>query len=289
MDLVQYRKEIEEAIRLEKLDSLQPHEKTAPRVVEQLAQEIEADGFQKDPMIVEKNSKVVLDGMHRLAALKKLECNSALCYFVSYEDVKVDRWCRIFISNQDISLIELIESMQRLDKFNIIRYMNDPQEAERFVNENKVVGALITKEKSILITSKYAIKDLVEFYTHLSHIEVLFLMHFDMRIKFASKVEIEGRDVIGVLIPPILSKEDVLMAATKSKVLFPLKSTKHIPPIRPLSVNLPISFLRDERIEEKNRELRTILHQKKIQLFSGGMEVNGRAYEEAVLIYKEAD
>ena len=166
--------------------------------------------------------------------------------------------------------------------------MNDPQEAERFVNENKSVGALITKEKSILITCKDAIKDLVEFYTHLSHIEFLFLMHFDMRIKFSSQIEIEGKDIIGVLVPPTLNREDVLMA-TRGKVLFPLKSTKHIPRIRPLSVNFPISFLQDEKIEEKNRELKTFLHQKKTQLFSGGMEVNGREYEEAVLIYKETD
>ena len=284
MNSSQIRKYVESDIRLEKLDSLQPHEKTASRAVDQLAQEIEADGLQKDPMIVEKNSMVVLDGMHRLAALKKLECNAALCYFIPYENVRVDRWCRLFISNQAIPLIQMIESMQRLDKFNI-EYTNDPQEAERFVNENKVAGALITKEKSILINIKYATKDLVEIYTHLSHIEVLFSMHFNIRIKFASKIEIEGRDVIGVLVPPVINKEDVIMA-TKSKVLFPLKSTRHIPKIRPLSVNIPISFLRDDDISKKNKELKTFLHQKKIQLFPRGIEINGRTYEEVVLRYK---
>lgn len=286
MNSSQIRNTVESDIKLEKLDYLRPHEKTAFKAVDQLAQAIEKDGFQKDPIIVEKNSMIVLDGMHRLAALKKLSCKTALCYFVPYEDVQVDRWYRFFISNQDISLIELIESMQRLDKFNI-RYINDPQEAERFVNENKVTGTLITKEKSILITSKYAIKDLVEFYTHLSHIEILFLMHFDITIKYASNTKmLERKDVIGVLIPPIVSKEDVLMAATKSKVLFPLKSTKHIPRIRPLSVNLPISFLQNEDIQEKNRELKAILLQKEIQLFPRGIEINGRTYEETVLRYK---
>jgi hypothetical protein len=287
MNSTQIRKTIETNIRLEKLDNLRPHEKTAFKAVDQLAQEIETDSIQKDPIIVERGSNVVLDGMHRLAALKKLSCKTALCYFVPYEEVTVDRWFRIFISNQDISSIELIESMQRLDKFNI-KYKSDPQEAERFVRENKFAGALITKEKFILLTSKHEIKDLVEFYTHLSHIEILFLMHFDMRIKFSSRVELEGSDVVGVLIPPTLHKEDVLIA-TKGNVLFPLKSTKHIPQIRPLSVNLPISFLQDEKLEEKNRELKTFLKQKKTQLFSGGMEVDGREYEEAVLIYKVAD
>ncbi len=287
MNSSQIRNTVESDIRLEKLDSLQPHEKTAFKIVNQLAQEIEKDGFQKDPIIVEKNSMVVLDGMHRLAALKKLSCKTALCYFVAYEDVRVDRWCRLFISNQDISLIELIESMQRLDKFNI-RYVNDPREAIKRVNEDTVTGALITKEKSILINSKHTIKDLVEIYNHLILIEILFKFHFNIEIKYSSKIEIEKKDVVGALVPPIVNKNNVIMAA-KSGVLFPLKSTRHIPPIRPLSVNLPISFLRDEDMQEKNRELDTILHQKKIQLFSGGMEIDGRAYEEAILQYKDQD
>ncbi|MFX1519189.1 MAG: ParB N-terminal domain-containing protein [Promethearchaeota archaeon] len=284
MRLLQIREEVETAIRLEKLESLRPHEKTDPKVVEQLAHKIEIDGIQKDPIIVDRDSNVVLDGMHRLAALKKLSCTNTLCYFVPYKHVEVDRWYRLFVSNQTVPAISMIESMQRLDKFDI-EYTDDPQEATKFINESKAAGALITKEKSILIKNKEAVKDLVDIYNHLRFIELLFIFHFGIRIKFASKIEIEGKDVIGVLVPPKLSCKDVIIAA-KSKILFPLKSTRHIPKIRPLSVNLPISFLRDKEIQEKNKELKTFLHQKKIQLFPRGMEINGRAYEEAILQYK---
>jgi hypothetical protein len=284
MCLLQIRKEVEPAIRLEKLEALKPHEKTDPKAVEQLAYEIETEDMQKDPIIVERDSNIVLDGMHRLAALKKLSCTSALCYLVPYKHVRVDRWYRLFISNQTIPTIFMIESMQRLDKFNI-EYIDDPQDAVEFINENKAVGALITKEKSILIESREAVKELVDVYNHLEFIEILFKFHFGIRIKFASRLEMDGKDVIGVLIPPKLSCKDVKIAA-KSKVLFPLKSTRHIPKIRPLSVNLPISFLRDEDIQKKNKELKTFLHRKEIQLFPGGLEINGRTYEAAVLKYK---
>ncbi len=286
MDLLQSRKEIEEVIRLEKLEFLQPHEKTDPKAVEQLAQEIEADGVQKDPIIVtiENENMVVLDGMHRLAAFKKLSCKNILCYFVPYKDVRVDRWCRLFISNQTIPSIHMIESMQRLDKFDI-EYSNDPQEAAKFVNEGTVAGALITKEKSILINSKHAIKDLVEMYNHLILIEILFKFHFNIEVKYSSKVAIEKNEVVGVLVPPIVNKKNVIKAA-KSGVLFPLKSTRHILKIRPLSIDLPLNFLQGDDIHTKTEHLSTFLQKKKIHFHPKGMEVRGRTYDESILCYE---
>lgn len=283
MRLSQIRDEVEVTIRLEKLDSLKPHEKTDPKAVDQLAQEIETDGIQKDPIIVEKESRVVLDGMHRLAALKKLSCKNALSYFVPYKDVRVDRWYRSLISNQAIPTIQFLESMQRLDKFNI-EYTDDPQEAEKFVKESKAAGALITKDKSILISNKDAVKDLVEIYNHLELIEILFKLHFSIRTRYCAKVEIERNDVVGVLVPPLVNKKDVITAA-KSGVLFPLKSTRHILKIRPLSIDLPLSFLQDEDIYTKNEKLKTFLQQRKIHYHPEGMEIRGRTFEESILCY----
>ena len=284
MNSTQIRNVVESDIRLEKLESLLPHEKTAFKIVDQLAQEIENDGFQKDPIIVERDSSVVLDGMHRLAAFKKLSCKTVLCYFVPYKDVSVNRWYRRFISNQTIPSIQMIESIQRLDKFDIA-YTKDPQEAIKLINEGSVAGALITKEKSILINSKEEIKDLVEIFNHLILIEVLFKFHFNIEVKYSSKIEIEKKDVVGVLVPPIINKKDVIMAA-KSGILFPLKSTRHIVKIRPLSIDLPIKFLHGDDINTKTEHLSIFLQKKKIHFHPKGMEIRGRTYDESVLCYE---
>lgn len=284
MNSSQIRNVVESDIRLEKLDSLLPHEKTAFKIVDQLAQEIENDGFQKDPIIVERDSSVVLDGMHRLAAFKKLSCKTVLCYFVPYKDVSVNRWYRRFISNQTIPSIQMIESIQRLDKFDIA-YTKDPQEAVKLINEGSVAGALITKEKSILINSKEEIKDLVEIFNHLILIEVLFKFHFNIEVKYSSKIEIEKKDVVGVLVPPIINKKDVIMAA-KSGILFPIKSTRHIVKIRPLSIDLPLKFLHGDDINTKTEHLSIFLQKKKIHFHPKGMEIRGRTYDESVLCYE---
>ena len=284
MNSSQIRNIVESGIRLEKLDSLLPHEKTAFKIVDQLAQEIENDGFQKDPIIVERDSSVVLDGMHRLAAFKKLSCKTVLCYFVPYKDVSVNRWYRRFISNQTIPSIQMIESIQRLDKFDIA-YTKDPQEAVKLINEGSVAGALITKEKSILINSKEEIKDLVEIFNHLILIEVLFKFHFNIEVKYSSKIEIEKKDAVGVLVPPIINKKDVIMAA-KSGILFPLKSTRHIVKIRPLSIDLPLKFLHGDDINTKTEHLSIFLQKKKIHFHPKGMEIRGRTYDESVLCYE---
>lgn len=56
------------------IDALKPHEKGSPLYLRLLEQEILQDGVLKYPIIVDKESKVILDGMHRWLALKKLGC-----------------------------------------------------------------------------------------------------------------------------------------------------------------------------------------------------------------------
>jgi hypothetical protein len=59
-------------IALVPIDELRPHEKGSPLYLELLRQEILRDGMLKYPVIVDEETHVVLDGMHRWLALKSL-------------------------------------------------------------------------------------------------------------------------------------------------------------------------------------------------------------------------
>lgn len=54
------------------IDKLKPHEKGSPVYLELLKQEILRDGILKYPIIADKKTYVILDGMHRWLALKSL-------------------------------------------------------------------------------------------------------------------------------------------------------------------------------------------------------------------------
>jgi hypothetical protein len=54
------------------LDVLKPHEKGSPLYLKMLRQEIVRDGFLRHPIIADRNTFVILDGMHRWLALKSL-------------------------------------------------------------------------------------------------------------------------------------------------------------------------------------------------------------------------
>jgi len=73
---------------------LKEHEEVSLDHLIQLKQEIKKDGFLKDPIIVDKNTNIILDGHHRFNSLKQLNCTKILAYFVDYNSpkIKVKNW-----------------------------------------------------------------------------------------------------------------------------------------------------------------------------------------------------
>ena len=56
------------------LDDLKPHEEIIESLVVELANEIRVQNEVRDPLIVDKHVLVILDGMHRYNALRKIGC-----------------------------------------------------------------------------------------------------------------------------------------------------------------------------------------------------------------------
>jgi len=76
---------------LVKIDKLKSHEAVNPRRLVNLKRQIKSDGFLRNPVVVDKKTLVVLDGHHRMVALKRMGCQKIAVYLVDYEnnDVRV--------------------------------------------------------------------------------------------------------------------------------------------------------------------------------------------------------
>ena len=74
------------------------HEEIIPESLERLRNNIKFDNIVHSPVIVDSNSLVILDGAHRVTALKSLGCRYTPVCLVDYynQEIKLDRWCRTF-------------------------------------------------------------------------------------------------------------------------------------------------------------------------------------------------
>ena len=99
------------------LGDLVPHEDIIPSLRDSVVRDLERSGYQRDPIIVDKKTNVVLDGMHRRAALEQVGAKFAVCATFDYYDEKIilERWIRHFLSpdrkmiDEMIDLFELFE------------------------------------------------------------------------------------------------------------------------------------------------------------------------------------
>lgn len=74
--------------------TLREHEEVETPRVRDLAERIRQTGVVHRPIVVDEASHVVLDGHHRLAALRRLGCRLVPVHLVDYQDgtIVVDAW-----------------------------------------------------------------------------------------------------------------------------------------------------------------------------------------------------
>ena len=77
-----------------KIEALKEHEEIRPDYLEALKNEILADGILKMPICIDEKTCIILDGHHRLQALKRLGCKKIPCVLVDYqsENISVIPW-----------------------------------------------------------------------------------------------------------------------------------------------------------------------------------------------------
>ena len=77
-----------------RIEELREHEEIRPDYLEELKNEILSDGMLKMPIAVDRSTYIILDGHHRLHALKKIGCKKIPVILVDYQlpEIEVIPW-----------------------------------------------------------------------------------------------------------------------------------------------------------------------------------------------------
>lgn len=266
------------------ISSLHLHEETVPDLLQQLIEAIEADGCVRHPIIVDKKSRVVLDGVHRVVALRKLGLNRVPACLVNYTSpsIKVYSWYRTIKDGSPPDRV-LTQVLQVGAAF----------EESRDVTENTIgvsprVAAIRFREATFL--AKLPFDNLKEAYAIIERIEQR-LKEAGFTVRYETESDavqglLEGR-IDAVLCTPKVDKKDIIEAAMSGHI-FAYKATRHVIPTRPLNVNVPLSLLKQDRsLEEVNEELKRLLQKRSLRRLPAGSVVDGRRYEEELYVFEE--
>ncbi|MDE1852808.1 MAG: ParB N-terminal domain-containing protein [Thaumarchaeota archaeon] len=261
------------ALGIRPVSSLLPHEETIPAHVRQLASDIKRDGVQKDPIIIDKDSGTVLDGMHRLAAFGELGVENAVVCSVDYSSraVGLRRWARVYRLSAGDSPAGAIAAFGNLKKSTL---------AEAFSElERKDAGfAILTSGAAYLSRGGLNVGDAmgaVVAFDRLSEDR-----RWERRFVPEDEVDVPLQDAGNiVLLVRRLAKDDVV-AAAKTGRLFPCKTSMHVIDPRPVAVDFPIR----ELDSATTAILRERLGKHGGRLEPPGTVYEGRMYKERLLL-----
>ncbi|MEM2083981.1 MAG: ParB N-terminal domain-containing protein [Nitrososphaerota archaeon] len=202
------------------LSKLKHHEEIDLKHLEKLKKRIIKDGYIKDPIIVDKNYNIIIDGHHRVEILKELSCLKAPVHYIDYlnEEIKIQTWYpAIKLSENEILKIfnGKISLLKNGDNIN-----------------NKCILQLYDKSFIINSDRNEIMKNL------LKNIEIKYFSS-----KYYAMKLLKERKINGFIILPSVTKEDVLKTVFSNKK-FPPKTTRHIIKNKPKNWYIPFSLLK---------------------------------------------
>jgi hypothetical protein len=255
------------------------HEETIAERVAELRDSFLHDKVVKDPVIIDADSRVVLDGMHRVAAMREVGCLCAPVCAVDYfnPSIKVGVWYRTLSGRLGPGQLEdaLSSSGLKFEEslFKMRSVLENPNLATIFANgEYLGIKGNGLQTFELLKTTERCARQL--------GFTVMFETERDALEKLVNN------KVDAVITLPKIDKTCVREAGLTGRLL-PHKVTRHVIPARPLGVDVPLRTLTDTNVplEEANRQFVASLRTRKITRRPPGTVIEDRRYEEETFIF----
>lgn len=248
-----------------------------------LLRQIEGDGVLWSPVIVDRETLVVLDGTHRVTALRMLGCRYACAFLVDYgkQEIGVDRWFRAI--SEPLDAAEAVEVARELGLELI------PLEPSAHNNVSYPVLRFNDGSRYVLAPRL----DVEHCYDALRRFErMLEAMGYETVYDTEQDAEekLTRKAVSAILQPPTVRKEQVVNTALLGRA-FSCKATRHIIPRRPVGVDVPLRLLKDHElgVEEANTELAALIERKRTETLPPGTIWRGQRYDEELCVFTEHD
>jgi hypothetical protein len=243
----------------------------------------------QNPIIVDVNY-LILDGNHRAYAFRKLGFRHIPVCRVDYfhESIRLRCWYR------------LVEGVKEPDHFErLIKDMGG--EYIRLKDKDMLVSTLEENHLYLGMQTGGSFSvirfDQEKVYDAISAYECVEILQDEIIQKGAGLTYIpcdyvKEKDFKGpaqdndfILYTPHITKEMVIDAGKMRKIFAP-KTTRHLIPARPLQVNVPASwFKEDVSCDKLNQRFDRFLRNKGIKRFGPGQVIDGRYYEEALYVF----
>jgi hypothetical protein len=264
-------------ITLRKTSDLKPHEETVPGDLKKLVNALKDNPVLRHPIIADRRTGIVLDGTHRLAAIKQLRCNFIPSALVDYNDpqITIERWFRLF-SGSNVPNLE--NDLRRLKPKEV-----NHDECEDGLSKRRWY-ATVEKPLSCLAFPVRS-QNPYEMARDSRGIEMTARKQ-GVSIAYQDNKDRETEDSESLVMSTIkIEKEEVVKAVEKGK-LFPPKSTRHLVPSRPLGGGVPIDWLQSSDFSGAQSRYQQYIQSRKVKRLPEGSRVGSRRYLEEVFLFE---
>ena len=271
------------------VDSLLQHEKILPHLSDNLILEFRNWANLQNPIIIGENY-IVLDGHHRAYAFKQLNFKYIPVCKIDYyhHATQLLYWFRLLKKVENMELVKkLVDDMdgtfRQVDGKNaLVKRLK--KDRLSFGIQRRNFFALISFKEDVVHDAVSAYDRLEEFQEKLVD-KGMEMTYVPCKSVHKDELSDKMQDREMVIWTPQITK-DMVVAAINEKKVFAPKTTRHLIPARPVNVNIPTHWFKENiTLEEINTRFVDFLQRKRIRRFGPGQIIYGRYYEEELFVF----